>query len=206
MKKLILLSVVILYGINGMAQYRNKCYDIVHPANKSENIFNCCINDIRNGNIVVFTKKSKTYEVEAFAINLCGEYFELNNNDVDSIKIKINPYRRYQWDKYEFYKLNFEQAKRTRNKGIGFIVAGTALTVGGIVLVERNFDFSGNGKAMAGLIMAIAGPGLFIPGIVFTVKGRQNRVYYKNAMEQSLKNKHLSLGITSNGVGLVLKF
>lgn len=204
MKKLILLSLTILFSIQTMAQHM--CNDIVHPTQYKKSILKCCINDIKNGNIVVYTKKSKTYEVEAFAINLNGVYFELNNNDLDSIRGNINPYRQYQWDKYEFYKLNFEQAKRTTFKGLFLVVAGAGLTTGGIVLVERNFSFNGSNAAVAGLIMAVAGPGLFIPGIVFTVKGRQNRVYYKNAMEQSIKNKHLSLGITNNGVGLVYNF
>lgn len=174
--KLTLLIICILIGMRGMSQ--QECKDAVHPTENRKSILDCCINDIKNGNVVVYTKKSKTYEVEAIAINLNGEYFELANNVADSIIRRINPYRRYQWSFYTYYKLKFEKAKRTGDKGLGLIVAGAGLTAGGIMLVARNFDLNGNDKATVGLFMAIAGPGLFIPGVVFAVKGRKDRVYY----------------------------
>ena len=52
--------------------------------------------------------------------------------------------------------------------------------------------------------MTNIGIALLITGIPITAKGNRDMSYYKNAMEQSKKNKNLSFGITNNGVGLVL--
>lgn len=74
MKKIMLSIYIALTSVIGLA---NDCKDAVQPINDAEMIFNCCINEIKNGNVVHFTKNGESFTVEAVSIIRDGKMDEL---------------------------------------------------------------------------------------------------------------------------------
>lgn len=76
MKKIFLLFCpLILSHLNVFAQ--EECKDIIYTEEGNNIIFDCCVKEVKNGNIVSYTKEGDTLNVVAVAITKDGQYIDL---------------------------------------------------------------------------------------------------------------------------------
>ena len=183
-------------------QAQEKCTDAVHPTESRKSILNCCIKDIKDGNIVVYTKGRKTYEIEAVAISYHGEYGDLRN-DNSSVRSKVladnNPDNLYKGHNCDYYNKKYRQG--TTQKWAGVILTSCGLGVaiaGGIYGSNYNLDILAT-SLLSGVIISGAGAALWISGGI-------KRTNNKKAMEECKRAMNLSFGISNNGIGLALNF
>jgi hypothetical protein len=200
MKKLILLFTILFFAVVLNAQT-----DIIYPAEGGNIIFDCKINEVKNGNNVYYSKDSISDVVVAVAITKDGNYIDLSEyvkklkNDM-SLPEGSERAGLYKGNNYEFYKLQYKKSKSQVTAGIIFTVLG----VGGILAGAR-IDSSNDSEQLA--------RGFYIGGLVFVtfgvpvwISGSIKAANNKRAMELTKSTTHLSFGTTNNGVGLVLNF
>lgn len=195
--KTLILTMLLLIGMISTAQ---DCGDIVYPTDGSAVIFDCCIKEVKDGNMVMYTKGTESHMIRAKTIVRGGLTLQLT---------KINPTIGtgiYRGHDYDYYKSLSEKARRQRNVGSFLTITGFGFQVIGIVfLADGNYSNDGAGQAFywLGFIEWSVGLPLWISGGVKNVNN-------KRAMEECRRNTanipKLNLGLTSNGVGLTLKF
>ena len=174
--------------------------DIIYPAEGGNIIFDCKINEVKNGNNVHFTKDSISDVVVAVAITKDGNYIDLSEYvekmNYDKISPTINEQSGlYKGHNYEYYQKEFKHA--ARQKAFGFVLAGIGLGAGAISL-SANID-SSEGWIIASVILFNIGMPIMISK---TIKCSNN----KKAMGMTKRNTNLSFSTTNNGVGLVFNF
>ena len=186
-----------------MAQ--RKCTDAVHPTENRKSILDCCIKDIKNGNIVVYTKQGETYEIEAIAINYEGEYvdIQMNENVVSKIIAKNDPNNLYNGHNYDYYHKKYRSAKTLQNCGIGVTVAGLAIMTGGLIAAISIGVLSDTEYASKTMLVGFVTANFGTP---FWIAGGMMKRNNKKAMNQFEKHPNLTFGLTNNGVGIVLNF
>jgi hypothetical protein len=206
MKKLISLIILTLFTINVLAQ--QKCKDAVHPTEQRKSILDCCIKEIKNGNVVVYSKNDISFETEAVAVNFNGQLTYLNEHNISIInKMLQNKYEGlYQGHDYKYYQNIYKKANSQMIIGLTIGIVGVGLLTGGIIHMnnyenEYLFDWDGTGAGIttAGAIMIGVGTSLAIVGGAKKHKS-------KGAMLEIERNAKLTIGMTNNGVGLVLNF
>ena len=183
-------------------QAQEKCSDAVHPTEFRKSILNCCIKDIKDGNIVVYTKGRKTYEIEAVAISYHREYADLRN-DNSPVRSKVladnNPDNLYKGHNCDYYNMKYKQG--TTQKWAGVILTSCGLGViiaGGIYGANQDLDVLAT-SFISGLVISGTGAALWISG---GIKRTNNR----KALEECKQAMNLSFGMNNNGVGLALNF
>ena len=147
---------------------QEKCKDAVHPTESRKSILNCCIKNIKDGNIVVYTKGRKTYEIEAVAINYHGEYGNLRN-DSSSVRSKVladnNPDNLYKGHNCDYYNIKYKQANTQKWAGVIFTTCGLGVAVGGVIYIGNHLFESSNAGGLiflSGVIISGAGATLWI--------------------------------------------
>lgn len=200
MKKVFLFLAIVYSGM--LIQAQEKCADAVHPTESRKSILNCCIKDIKDGNVVVYTKGRKTYEIEAVAINYNGEYGDLTN-DNSSIRSKVladnNPDNLYKGHNCDYYNNKYRQGTTQKWAGVILTSCGLGIAIaGGIYGANQNLDVLGT-SVLSGFVISSAGAALWISGGIKRTKNNK-------ALEECKRTMNLSLGTTNNGVGLVLNF
>lgn len=214
MKKHLLYIILMLSGNLLMAQ--KDCSDAVHPTLYRASILNCCIKDIKEGNIVVYAKEGIIYEIEAVAINLNKAYYVLkepNDSLRNIVLLESNPAGTYDGHPYEYYQELYNKAAGNQLMGITLSVVGGGLLIGGVATMSKKYheydafnpddDTNINGAGFIFSLLGVAGLGVGIPtAITNGVKKKK----HKAAMEE-IKNQHsLSLSLTKNGLGLTFHF
>ncbi len=214
MKKLILFITMLFFGMYLQAQ--EECTDVVHPTEYRESILNCCIKDVKPGHIVVYSKDGTTYETESVAITYHGEYVYLINYKGTVVnKIREDNYQGslYQGHNDVYYQRLIDNANNRIVMGATLSIAGIGMLVGGTVILRDNFgkwqggdptdkDSYGNGVGIALLLAGAAG---CAGGTVIAINGINKRRASKKALDEFNK-ANLSLGVTNDGIGLVLRF
>ena len=177
--------------------------DIIYPAKGKAIIRKCEITDVKNGNMVYYTKDSISEVVEAVAINKDGNYSKLS---IEKTTNNISPFQPglYKGHDYDYYGRLYSGALTKRNIGIGLTFFGVSISLVGALLPINTYGSSTTAKAAkilfyGGALMADVGAVLWISG---AIKASNN----KNAMEMTKKSVNLSLCTTNNVVGLVLTF
>lgn len=211
MKKLILLITLILFTIHLMSQ--KNCVDVVHPTEYQKSILNCCIQDIKPGNIVVYTKEGITSEIQAIAINLNGKYFELNEYD-ESIRNRVllnsNPEKLEQGIDYTYHQKMYKRATGQQALGGTLAVLGGCLSLAGTIVMANNFnefvdDYNDTGNGV-GSVLFLSGAACIGVGIPVAITGRNKKKKHKRAMQEIESQLTISIRATNLGVGLVLYF
>jgi hypothetical protein len=206
MKKLISLIILTLFSINVLAQ--QKCKDAVHPTEQRKSILNCCIKEIKVGNVVVYSQNNIYYETEAVAVNFGGEFVYLNeyNNSMINKTLQNKYDGLYQGHEYTYYQKMYQKANSQLIIGIAIGVVGVGLLTGGIIHMnnykhEYLFDWDGTGAGIttAGAVMIGVGTSL-------AIVGGAKKHNSKGAMLKIEQKAKLTVGTTNNGVGLVLIF
>lgn len=208
MKKLMLLLITILFGVCLMAQ--NKCKDAVHPTEQRKSILNCCIKEIKPGNIVVYKLGDEIYETEAIAINYKGKYFDLTNNTEIINTVWEDQYHGilYEGRDYDYYNNLYKKASGQMSLGIGLAVIGAGMVAGSFAVMVKNAneydwgeDIKGTGIGL--LLFGVAG---LATGIPISISGAAKKSKYKVPLNEIKRQANVSLRTTNNGIGLVLKF
>ena len=208
MKKLILLNICVLFGIHAIAQ--QKCQDAVHPTENRKSILNCCIKEIKPGNVVVYNLGGTLYEIEAVAVNYKGEYFDLNNNtEIFNIVYEDNyPGILYEGHDYAYYNNLYKKASGQMTLGIGLTVIGAGMFAGSFVVMQKNYNEYDSSEGIKGtgiglLLFGIAG---MASGIPISISGAVKKNKYKVPLHEIKRQTSLSFRTTNNGLGLVLNF
>jgi hypothetical protein len=208
MKTLTLLIICILFGTYVMAQ--NKCKDAVHPTENRKSILNCCIKEVKPGNIVVYKLSGTLYEIEAVAINYKGEYFDLNNNtEIFNIVYEDNyPGILYDGHDYAYYNDLYKKANGQMTIGIALTAIGGGMVVGSFaVMVNNAVDYdSGEGIGGTGIGLLLLGATGIGVGIPVMISGATKKKRYQVPMNEIKRQANLSFRTTNHGVGLVMKF
>jgi hypothetical protein len=105
---------------------------------------------------------------------------------------------------------------RKQRIGKNMTIIGGTLLFGGIVLASTGETYGtttyngqttihGDGKFVFGVVSAVAGVGLLIPGAIIWSNGNKQ---YRKYMENELKNNQqtISLGATRNGLSIQYRF
>ena len=212
MKKLILSITLLFFGMYLLAQ--KECTDVIHPADYKKSITNCCIKDVKPGNIVVYSSDGLTYETAAIAISYRGEYVYLTDNKgVIGIKIREDNYQGilYQGHNGEHYQRLLAEANGKIIFGTVISISGIGMIVAGRIIIRNNFKkwYSSFNTASlgdgTGIVFFIAGVAGCVGGVFLLIDGINKRKPNKKALDEFNK-LNLSLGITNDGIGLVLRF
>ena len=216
MKELILFTLV-LFSIpqffmesNGMRLNGQEiCSDTIYPMKTKKMITNCCIEKVENENLVIYLKNGDRYAVEAKAIVKSGVYIPLKEpakqarQPIRSQDIaKVVPNQGRYPGSYEYYKKKHKKARIIQSVG-GFVtVAGLAMFIGGAVSYSN-----GNLPYETAVTIVTVGFFGFHLGAPFFIAGTIMKSNNKKAMiSAKQRSLNLSMGITGNGVGLVLNF
>lgn len=209
MKKHILIITLVLLAAPLIAQVQ--CIDKVYPTENRKSISNCCIKDIKDGNIVIYERNDVLYAIDAVAVTLNGAYFELKENN-DSLRSKISKYAvpqgLYQGKNYNYYQKTYKKANNKLIGGVILSLVGGGLFVGGCVTVSNRINTydpskSYNGAGIGMILFGCAGLGVGIP---VAITGGVSRSKCKNAMLEIESQASLSFQIKNQGVGLVYNF
>ncbi len=140
MKKVLILGFIILLGICLQAQ--KHCKDVVHPTDFRKSILNCCIKEIKPGNIVVYTLEGETHEIEAVAVNYKGGYFDLQSNTEIANVVKEDKYPGilYEGHDYDYYQELYKKVNGQITLGTTLVALGGGLVIGGSVVIAKNFN------------------------------------------------------------------
>ncbi len=215
MQNIAVFLIVLLSSFVSIAQ--SDFSDIVYPSSKEDIIINCQITEVSEGNLISYRLKKKIFQVRAIYIKRDGEYIDLSEfvksadenqimedaqNEETSIATKQIDFVKEDIEEYQKYEQLYLRAVKKRS-------AGLMLTFGGAVFLAASYTMINNaqGSYMAGILF-IAGFVSFNVGIPLmisnTIKSNNNLKAMKQ-LELEPKAK-LSLGITNNGIGLVLVF
>jgi hypothetical protein len=189
---------------------QEKCTDAIHQTDYRISILDCCIRAVKDGNVVVYSKNGALAETEAVAVNLNGRYYDLTNardsSALSEILLKKYPTGKYN-ETYQYYKDLHGKAVTQVIFGSVAIAGGAGIAVAGFSIMHRNAEAWPEKEASGeGFFVTLFGMGLLGTGIALTAVGATKKNRYKRNMLEIEQKEKLSLELTPNGVGLVLRF
>lgn len=213
MKETILrfLFVISLMGVLFSFQFnalhaQEACSDTIFPLKTKNIITECCIEEVKDENFVLYTKNGQHYAVEAIAIIKDGLYVPLSVPENQPVQIQpplvipnVQPTKQYKYD-YEKYASRYKNAKIVTTVG-GFVsITGIAMAIGAVV--SNN---NGNMSYNRAQTLVVIGFFAFNFGVPTTIIGLAMSKNSKEAMIRAKQRSlNLSLGATNNGVGIIL--
>jgi hypothetical protein len=204
MRKPILIFVILLSWVSTMAQ--DKCKDIIYLAENDGIIFNCCIYEVTNGNLVHYTRHGDTARIRADAIIKEGQFIELKKFKQQTQKPLNNnyvPVGLYNGHDYDYYYNAYLNASSMRNCGI--VLTFTGIIIEGAALMMKNESVNESDKTII-TIMFVAGIVLENIGIPLWIAGGIKRGNNLQVMEMIESRGDLSFGPTRHGVGFRFRF
>ena len=209
MKKLLLITGLIVLSTSLFAQ--EKCKDIIYPADGKSIIFDCCIYEVTEVNIVHYVRDGDTASIAAASIVKDGQEIKFG---AISGQFNPSPYQiasptHYEHD-YEYYKRTYRYATNQKNAGIGFTIIGLLLeTTGYVLIIDQNnksaYQYDVNKEKM-GVTFVVAGAFFETIGIPLWISGGIKRANNKKTIDAIEKSKNLSFEFTGTGVGFNMKF
>ncbi len=211
MKSLLVISLFFFSMVLIHAQ--NECTDIIYPNDGESIIFDCCIDEVKNGNVVYFTKNGNAHFVKAIGLSKNGQYIDLNefvDPPKQEAQVTDPGQAKYSGHNYNYYFAKYKGATSRRNIGIGLTILGTGLTIGGtaILAVESGKVASQQSDARinAGATMYLIGVISVNVGVPLWISGGIKRGNNKRAMDATRNNLSLSAATTGHGIGLMFNF
>ena len=205
MKKFILFSFLLFGSMLSLSQ--EVCTDKIYTDDRNHIIFDCCILDVKRGNIVIYSKDEQTDSIAAVGISKDGHYVDLHLSsqklpgNSESIGENVNHNKKPDFD---YSGATYQKAKTLTGFGIVFTFLGVGLEVTGFIIkadnnATENVIRVGNNFIYSGLICLGIGIPLWISGALWSTKIKQdtNRANQINS---------LSLGVNNNGLGLTYRF
>lgn len=191
------ISLILL--VNSLLVYSQN--DVIYPEGGKAIIRKCTISDVIDGNEVHYSKDSITDVVKAVAIVYNGTYIDLYEHRFT--KEIEQPYKKAVVD-YDFYNSNYNRAIRNRNTGIILTVSGLCASVlGGIYIGNPGNTKSDN---IVFEVLYIGGAVVANVGMILWVSEGIRAANNRKAMKGAVRNTKLSLGLSNNGIGLLLTF
>lgn len=214
MKKLLILLSVLAFSVSLFSQTLG---DIVYPANGNAPIPNVEIIEIKDGNMVSYSKDGNQYMIRAIAVKQAGEYVNLKAQMEQRGSAEVTNMANA--DLYNGYNLKHwqyvqEKAKRQKGTGmaltfggIGVFVIGAAIAVGA-GYDETTGEFDNPGQAATGGLFELVGLVSSIVGVPVWISGAVKHNKATEAINHLQKDNKISFnaGLTQNGVGLVVRF
>ncbi len=197
MKNLILIAA---FALNGLLLKAQECTDIVYPSQGEEVIFDCCIDEVKYGNIVRYTKDNESHVVAALSIVKGGVTLNLKpySSIIDNTGSNVANDSLYRGHDYAYYNDLHLKARSQRAAGVLLTVFGFLSTVGGAVALSQGNE-NGAYFYVGGAILVNIGVPVWISGAVKTGNNRK-------AMEEAKRKKSLSFIPVNQGLGLAFKF
>jgi len=192
MKKLLLLLITLV--LSNLLIQAQDCKDVVYPTKGRSVIFNCCIDEVNNGNRVLFTKDGITESIEAISIIKDGQTLNLISLNSDTLSNAV-----YRGHNYRYYDEKYRQATIKKNVGMIISAIGLVEAIAGALLIE-------SGNEPFPQILIFAGAVAFSVGIPIAISGGVEASNNLKAREMSKLNASLTFGTTPHGLGLVLHF
>ncbi len=191
MRKSVLLAAIIFSGIFIQAQ---TCKDVIYPTKGKSVIFDCCIEEVKDGNMVRFTKNDTTSFIEAISIIKAGLTLQLTT-------LGNEPYGNslYKGHNYKHYAEKYEEANKRKIAGIIVSAIGLSEVLAGLIFLD-------NSHGPAPQMLIFGGTIAFSVGIPIALSGGIEASNNKKAMKKIKNNASLSFGTTNHGIGLVLNF
>lgn len=194
MKSLLLFFAIVITGMMTEAQ---ECKDVIYPTGGEAMIFDCCINEVKDGNIVYFTIEGVSHMVAATSIIKDGVEIPLQKFSEESPTPLIQ--NEFSGD-YQYYQAKYIKAKRSRNTGMFFTILGSVLFVTGAALVTNNQEDAAGVVLLGSFFSFNIGFPIWMAG---AAKTRANRMAMEEVKRNSSGLKSISLGPTNDGFGLV---
>lgn len=205
MKSFTLAFAMFLYSFIIIAQ--EECKDIIYPTDGESMIFNCCIYEVKNGNMVYYTREGDSAMVAAVAITKDGQYIDLKKYKSqldDKGSPVINQDGLYKGYDYHYYNEIYKRASAQRGAGIFLTILGFGIEIAGFLSISNESSTDGNKEA--GSILIVVGSIFETIGIPLWISGGVKRANNRRAIEEINRKMNLSFGATRNGVGLKLNF
>ena len=211
MKKLIAVICLILTSIFLIAQ--NNCADAVHPTNYRQSILDCCIREIKPGNVVSYVKNGQIHEIEAKAINYKGKYFDLQNTTPEQNKLDLYNFPDSLETSYDYRHLEkaIKKGKSQIATGVVLCVAGAGVFVAGVAIMNKRMQewedsgYKNTGNGMGFMVTLLGGAGIGV-GIPTAIVGGSKKRKAQEALINYRKTHKLTLQTTNTGIGLVYNF
>jgi hypothetical protein len=211
MIKLLLFFITLLTGMyHGFGQ---QCKDVVYPASGSSIIFDCCIEEVRYGNMVYYLKDGRRHIIEATTIVKDGRQYKLepyaqlpefqDDTVVPNIAGKEKDYGNRMTHEYKYYQRKFNGAKLQANIGLVLTATGAVAGIVSIALMIEDpyyIEETVAGLYIYGFFAVNIGLPIWISG---TAKKANNRRAMIRTKGTSSGTGSLNLGITRDGIGLV---
>lgn len=213
MKKLSILLSVLFFSVSLFSQTLG---DIIYPTNGDAPIPNVEIIEIKDGNMVSYSKEGNEYLIRAIAVKQGGEYINLKAQMEKESTLAVGTTNSNLYNGYDLKHWQYVQEKAKKQKGtgmaltfggIGVFVIGATMAVGaGYNEDTKEFDnpsqaAMGGLFELVGLVSSLVGVPVWISGSVKHNKATEAINHLQNSNKVSF-----NAGLTQNGVGLVIKF
>lgn len=186
------------------------CNDVVYPSSVDSIIFDCCINEVKYGNIVSYIKDNKRHIIEAERIVKDGKPYDLKPNTSNPVFIEEekeepvddNEPKLYENHEYRYYQQKYNSAKVQAGIGIFLTITGATANIASVILASDSNpsnDRTGTYLNIYGILAFNSGLPIWISGAVKKVNNRKAMKRIKN----SSSNSSLTFGFTNNGIGLL---
>lgn len=203
MKKYILGYVLLVFNLYSFAQ--ENCTDIIYPANSDDILFNCCIYEVRDKNLVHYIHEGDSLSIRADLIIKDGEHLDLKPTFDEPINVSNKssvPTGTYNGYNYEHYENLFHKATNLRNLGVGCTVFGIVLVSGAYAssntLTEEDRTFV-NALFISGVILQNV-------GIAFWISGGVKRGNNKRVLLEMNRQLNLTFVGSRDGIGVRFRF
>lgn len=203
MRRIVCICFMLSIGLSLHAQ--EDCSDVIHPTEGKSVIFNCCIDEVKYGNVVFYTKDGASSAIQAVAITKGGQYITLEKySQQKDTEEKVVPVADslYKGHDYNYYLGLYHKATSRKRAGIFLTVIGFGMEVAGIVLLGDNTTANDN----TGTGLYVAGSIAFNVGIPIWIANGIKRKNNKRAMGETKKDLNLTLGPNQTGMGLAFHF
>lgn len=205
MKRPLLILVIVINVLSAFTQ--QDCQDMIFTDDGNRIIFNCCIQDVKNGNVVIYSKEGKVASTKAVAITKDGQFVELVK---ETQQVEMNYIQQfgddilYKGHNYRYYEEIYFRARTRQAFGVVMTFLGAGLEIAGFVIISKEYVTEeelnrGSAYLLLGGLCANAGVPLWISG---SVKKANN----KQAMGEIKRYKDLTFGPNEHGVGFTLRF
>lgn len=198
MKKILLAGVFQLLGFCVLSQ--KECKDVIYAIEGNKVIFNCCIKDIRQDNVIIYEKDGEVDGIEAYAVMIDDEYIELDQpGKISGNERSKKAYYKghYKGHSYSYYESLYLGARMRAGFGKVITISGIVMAGYGLIFLDPKYD--GGSYIFIGSLIASVGLPLWISG---GIRADNNH----RAMDAIKKSIDLSLSLNPHGIGLVYRF
>lgn len=208
MKPFLIITILLISSLFSFAQ--NKFKDVIYPEPGLDSISDCHILKIRKWNIIIYEKEDAQDTVKAIAVVKKGRFIdfrskeEIQNNTYPILNSPPIQKEEEVLVGLESYQYNYKKAINQKRSSLIVACIGVGCSLTAIYSLSQNGDFLSPSLSSS---IFIAGGVLFNFGVPMWIS---NSVKAKKSKESILKHQDkeisMNVGITNNGIGLIVNF